>query len=240
MIRSLSPALAASLVLVGAAHARDDTQTAPQSAPQSQGSWSFSFGAGTDNRSKDASKSQGDAFVWGEAEWVSDSGFFYVQPSFETIKASNGSNLEIAVATGIRPQVAGFDLDLSIEHKWQTDADPGTDDDAWEFTADVKRSIGPASARLRLQHSPDSTGSTEAWTWVAVRGGWDFNDKLTATAEIGRREQNNSVDYTGWNAGFTYALTRNIEAEVRYYDTDADASNPQYADAVVAGLSFSF
>lgn len=236
MIRSLSLALAASFALVGAAQAQD---AAPAGAP-SYGSWSFAFGAATDNRSKDASKTQGDAFVWGQAEWESDSGFFYVSPSFETIKASNGSNLEIAVATGIRPEVAGFDLDLSVEHKWQTDADTGTDDDAWEFTADVKRSIGPASARLRLQHSPDSTGSTEAWTWVAIRGGWDFSDKLTATAEIGRREQDNSIDYTGWNAGFTYALTRNIEAEVRYYDTDADANNPQYADAVVAGLSFAF
>lgn len=236
MIRALSLALLASLAVAGAAHAQD---TAPDAAP-SHGSWSFSFGAATDNRSKDASKSQGDAFVWGQAEWESESGFFYISPSFETIKASNGSNLEIAVATGIRPEVAGFDLDLSVEHKWQTDADPGTDDDAWEFTADVKRSIGPASARLRLQHSPDSTGSTEAWTWVALRGGWDFSDKLTVNAEIGRREQDNSVDYTGWNAGFTYALTRNIEAEIRYYDTDADDSNPQYADAVVAGLSFSF
>lgn len=236
MIRILPSAFAASLLLVGAAQAQD----APADGSPGYGSWSFSVGAATDNRSKDASKSQGDAFVWGQAEWESDNGFFYISPSFETIKASNGSNLEIAVATGIRPEVAGFDLDLSVEHKWQTDADPGTDDDAWEFTADVKRSIGPASARLRLQHSPDSTGSTEAWTWVALRGGWDFSDKLTATAEIGRREQDNSVDYTGWNAGFSYALTRSIEADVRYYDTDADSNNPQYADAVVAGLSFSF
>jgi len=232
MIRTLTSALAASLLLAGAAQA--------QEAAPGRDAWSFSFGGATDNRSKDASKSQGDAFVWGEVEWESESGFFYVAPAFETIKASTGSDLEVALAAGIRPEVAGFDLDLKVEHKWQIDADPGADDDAWEFTADVKRSIGPASARLRLQHSPDSTGSTEAWTWVAVRGGWDFSDKLTATAEVGRREQDNSVDYTGWNAGFTYALTRNIEAEVRYYDTDADANNPQYADAVVAGLSFAF
>lgn len=233
MIRILSSALAASFLLVGAAQA----QEAPSPG---YGDWSFSFGGATDNRSKDASKSQGDAFIWGEAEWESDSGFFYVTPAFETIKASTGSELEVALAAGIRPEVAGFDLDLKAEHKWHVDANPGTDDDGWEFTADVKRSIGPASARLRLQYSPDSTGSTEAWTWVALRGGWDFTDKLTATAEVGRREQDNSVDYTGWNAGFTYALTSHIEAEVRYYDTDADPDNPQYADAVVAGLSFSF
>ena len=228
MIRTLTLALLASTALAAPAVAQD------------AGNWTVSFGAATDNRSKDASKSMGDAYVWGQAEWESASGLFYAGPGFETIKSSTGSELELEIGGGYRPQVLGFDLDLNATFKQQLDADPGADDDAWEFTADVKRSIGPASGRVRLQHSPDGTGSTEAWTWVSVRGGWDFSDKLTASAEIGRREQDNSVDYTGWNAGFSYALTRNIEAEVRYHDTDADANNPQYADAVVAGLSFSF
>ncbi|MDQ8027512.1 MAG: TorF family putative porin [Brevundimonas sp.] len=207
---------------------------------QEAGDWTVSFGAATDNRSKDASKSQGDAYAWGGVQWESASGAFYAGPGFETIKSSTGSELELEIGGGWRPEVMGFDLDLNATYKHQMDADPGADDDAWEFTADVKRSIGPASGRIRLQHSPDGTGSTEAWTWVAARAGWDFTSKLTASAEIGRREQDNSVDYTGWNAGFSYALTRNIEAEVRYHDTDADADNPQYAGALVAGLSFAF
>lgn len=217
------------IAAAGAAHAQD-----------SRNPWSFSLGAATDNRSKDASKSDGDPYVWGEAQWESASGLFYAGPQFETIKASTGSELEVAISAGVRPQIAGFDLDLNAEHKWHVNADPGTDDAAWEFTADIKRSIGPASARVRLQHSPDSTGSTEAWTWVALRGGWDFTNKLTGTVEIGRREQDNSVDYTGWNAGFTYALTRNLEAEVRYHATDADVPGEQYADALVAGISVAF
>lgn len=228
MIRTLTLAFMAATALASPALAQD------------AGDWTVSFGAATDNRSKDASKSQGDPYAWGAVEWESASGAFYVGPGFETIKSSTGSDLELELGGGWRPQVMGFDLDLNATYKYQVDADQGADNDAWEFTADVKRSIGPASARLRLQHSPDGTGSTEAWTWVSVRGGWDFTDKLTATAEIGRREQDNSVDYTGWNAGFSYALTRNMEAEVRYYDTDADANNPQYADAVVAGISFAF
>ncbi|WP_291839577.1 TorF family putative porin [Brevundimonas sp.] len=240
MIRTATFAALAFLVLAGTAQAQATPQSAPESASQGAGSWSFSFGAATDNRSKDASKSRGDAYAWGAAEWESASGLFYAGPGFETVKSSTGSELELEAGAGMRPEIAGFDLDLNATYKYQIDADPGADNTAWELTADIKRSIGPASARVRLQHSPDGMGSTEAWTWVALRGGWDFSDKLTGTAEIGRREQDASIDYTGWNAGFTYALTRNIEAEVRYYDTDADPANPQYADAVVAGLSFSF
>lgn len=207
---------------------------------QDGGNWSFALGAGTDNRSKDASKSDGEAYVWGQAQWESASGLFYAGPQFETIKSSTGSDLEVALSAGMKPEVAGFDLDLNVEHKWHVDADQGADDDAWEFTADVKRSIGPANVRLRLQHSPDSTGSTEAWTWIALRGGWDFSDKLAGTVEVGRREQDNSIDYTGWNAGFTYALTRNLEAELRYHATDADVPGEQYADALVGSVSIAF
>ena len=140
----------------------------------------------------------------------------------------------------VGPQVAGFDVTLEAAHKWQVDADPGADAEAWEFTADVSRSIGPASGRVRLQYSPDGTGATEAWTWAEARVGWAFPDKLEASAAIGRREQADSLDYTGWNAGFSYALTRNLEADLRYHATDADVPGEKYDDALVAGLSFAF
>lgn len=204
------------------------------------GDWSFVVGAATDNRSKDISKSAGDPFVWGQTEWTSASGLFYAGPAFETIRGPTGSELELEASAGLRPQLAGFDLDLGVAYKYQVDADPGADNDAWEFTTDARRSIGPASARLRLQYSPDGIGSLEAWTWVEARLGWDFSDRLWATAAIGRREQESGVDYTGWNAGLTYALTRNLEADLRYHATDADVPGETFGDALVAGISLAF
>jgi len=235
MIRTLTTAAAAATALLACAGS-----AAAQTAPFPGGSVSFAVGAATDNRSKDASKSDGEAYVWGEAEWESASGLMYAGTGLETIKSSTGSELEGKIGAGFTPDIAGFDLDLNATFKQQFNANPGADDDAWEFTADIKRSIGPASGRIRLQHSPDGTGSTEAWTWYEARIGWDFTDRLEATASIGRREQDNSVDYTGWNAGFTYALTRNLEAELRYHATDAEVPGEQYADALVAGISIAF
>ena len=235
MIRTLTTAAAATALLACATTAA--AQDAPAEVPS--GSWSFAFGAATDNRSKALSKTEGDPFVWGQAQWESASGLFYAGAGAETIKSA-GSDLEIEVSTGFRPQVAGFDVTLDAAHKWQVDADPGADADAWEFTADVSRSIGPASGRVRLQYSPDGTGATEAWTWAEARLGWAVTDKLEATAAIGRREQDNSIDYTGWNAGFTYALSRNLEADLRYHATDAEIPGEKYDDALVAGLSYTF
>ncbi|RZI99720.1 MAG: porin [Brevundimonas sp.] len=235
MIRTLTTAaLAATALLAFAGSA------SAQNAPFPGGSVSFALGAATDNRSKDASKSDGEPYVWGEAEWEHGSGLFYAGTGFQTIKSSTGSELELAAHAGFTPDVAGFDLDLNAAYKQQVDANPGADSGAWEFTGDVKRSIGPASGRVRLQYSPDGTGSTEAWTWVEARLGWAFTDKLKASAGLGRREQDNSVDYTGWDAGFTYALTRNLEAELRYHATDAEVAGEQYADALVAGISIAF
>lgn len=204
------------------------------------GSWAFAVGAGTDNRSKGASKSDGDAYLWGEAEWENASGLLYGGAGFQTIKSSSGSDLEVEAGFGVRPELAGFDLDLNATYKSQIDAVAGYDDTAWELTADVKRSIGPASGRVRFQYSPDGMGGTEAWTWVEARLGWDFTNRLEGTAAIGRREQDNSLDYTAWNAGVTYALTDNLDADVRYYATDADVPGEQYADSLVAAISLAF
>ena len=231
MMRPLMIAAVAALALPAVAHA--------QEAPAA-GSWSFAVGAGTDNRSKDASKSDGDAYAFGEARWTNASGFFYAGPSFQTIRSSSGSDLEAAVDAGIRPEIAGFDVDLNAKYKWQVDAIDGYDADSWEFTGKISRSIGPAKARLTVQYSPDSTGSSKAWTWVEGRIGWDFTNKLSGTAAVGRREQENSVDYTGWNAGMTYAVTRELDFDLRYYDTNANVPGPQYASALVGEVTFSF
>lgn len=211
----------------------------PAAAQDMGGDWSVYAGAATDNRSKDSSKSGNDPFAFVGAEWTSADGAFYFGPAAETIK-SDGATVEVEVNGGWRPQFAGFDFDFNAAHKWRPDARAGADSEAWEFTADMERSIGPASGRVRLQHSPDGTGSTEAWTWTEARLGWEFTPKLEATAAVGYRSQDNAPDYTGWNAGFTYALTDALEAEVRYHSTDVTELGEKYEDAVVAGISVAF
>ena len=201
--------------------------------------WAFEVGAATDNRSKDVSKSAGDPYAWGAATWSSDAGF-YAGPAFETIRASNGSRVELAVFGGWASEVMGYEVDLNAEHKWQVDADVPSDDAAWEFTADISRAVGPAEARLRLQHSPDGTGSTRAWTWVSGQVGWEISPRLSASAEVGRREQNGGVDYTGWNLGVTWAAAQGIDFDLRWHDNDADATGDQYDGALVAGVSYAF
>lgn len=211
----------------------------PASAQDGRGDWAFDLGAATDNRSKDASKSDGKPYAYGSAAWESEDGLFYAGAGAETINSS-GSRLETEAFFGVQPQVAGFDLDLSVARKWRVDSDPGADDQAWEFTANLSRDIGPARARLQLQASPDGAGAAERWTWIEARLGWTFTDRLDATVALGRREQDDAPDYTGWNAGLTWAVTRRLDADLRWYDTDAKVPGRQYAGALVAGVTVAF
>lgn len=215
-------------------------QSASGSAPTSaRDAWSFELGAGTDNRSKDASKSGNDGYAFGSATWESADGLFYVGPGFQTIQAG-GSNVEAEFVVGYQPEAFGYRFDFNVAYKNRLDAEAGYDQDAWEITGNASRSIGPASARLQVQYSPDAAGSTDSFTWVEGRLGWDFTPQLNGTVAVGRREQNGAPDYTGWNAGVTYALTDALELDLRYYDTDAHTFGEQYENALVAKVAYAF
>lgn len=210
----------------------------PAFAQDFAGDWSFDFAVGTDSRSKGASKSEGDPFGLAAVEWsVND---FYVAAEGESIDHSTGSQFEAEINAGWRPEAAGFEFDFNAAHKWYLDARPGTDDDAWEFTADVSRDLTDrVDARLRLQYSPDSAGGTRSWTWVEARGRVRLTDRIRASAAVGRREQVNSRDYTAWNVGADFKVNDFTRLDVRWYDTDVEVPSAQYDEALVAVLTVS-
>ena len=68
---------------------------AQSGSPAARDAWSFELGAGTDNRSKDASKSGNDGYAFGSATWESADGLFYVGPGFQTIQAGGSGSQRI-------------------------------------------------------------------------------------------------------------------------------------------------
>lgn len=231
MIRSVVfPALLASLLLpASAAFAQSDPG----------GRWSFDIGAATDNRSKNVSKTGNDGHVFGAATWESADQRFYVGPSFEGVRAG-GSNVELAFSGGYAPEAFGYQFDFNLAYLNRVGADGGYDEDAWELTTNISRSIGPASGNLQIQYSPDAAGPTRSFVWVEAKLGWEFNDRVSGSAAVGRREQVGAPDYTGWNAGLTFGVTDAIDLDVRYHDTNAHSDGRQYRDAVVAEVRYAF
>lgn len=232
MIRPLltASALLASVVLPA---------SAASAQSEGAGRWSFEVGAATDNRSKDVSKTQTEGHIFGSAIWESADQRFYVRPSFEGVRG-NGADVEARVTAGFTPEAYGYQFDFNVAYLNRVDADPGFDQDAWELTGNISRSIGPATGRLQVQYSPDPAGAATSFVWVEARVGWDFTDRLSGSTAVGRREQNGAPDYTGWNAGLTLGLTDALDLDVRYYDTNTHDQGRQYRDGLVAEVSYAF
>ncbi|MED5538244.1 MAG: TorF family putative porin [Pseudomonadota bacterium] len=238
MIRNTPPArlvLAATFAAVAAPVLAQSSD--PSSGPSS--SWSFEVGAGTDNRSKAASKSGNNGYVSAYAAWESADGLIYVSPGFQTIQAG-GSNIETDWIVGYRPEAFGYAFDLNVAYKHRLDVEAGYDADGLELSAVVSRAVGPAQAALLVQYAPDAPGSTRSYVWVEAELGWAFTPRLEGSGALGRREQDNGPDYTGWNVGVTYALTDALDLDLRYHDTDAHTFGEQYEDALVAQVAYAF
>lgn len=239
-MRLLASALVGCTLLIPAvAHAQEDVVDSIDTPPPSP--WSFEVAVGTDNRSKDASKSDGEAFATAAVEWAPGDSGFYVALSGETIDHSTGADLEGELSAGWAGDAGPVELDLNAAHKWLFNANPGSDDTAWEFTADFSRDLTDrVDARIRLQYSPDSAGSTRSWTWVEMRGRVRVTDRIRLSAAIGRREQVNSRDYTGWNIGADFEITDTLGFDLRWHDTDQDDVSNQYDGALVGVLTAEF
>ena len=227
-------ALAGGLPNAVAAQDRDTARYRPERASH----WSFEVGAGTDNRSKGASKSGSDPYVFGDVQWNGANGF-YADAEFETIDSS-GSSVETEVEAGWQYSALGFEFDTSASHKWRLGAVAGHDDAAWEYQFDVIKDFGAVDTRVRIEHSPDGLGSTRASTWVEGRVRFPLAERLKASVTLGLREQDKAPDYTGWNAGVAWALTDTTALDLRWHGTDAQDQGDQYEDALVASILVSF
>jgi uncharacterized protein (TIGR02001 family) len=201
--------------------------------------WSFTLGAATDNRSKNASKTDNEGHVFGSATWESDDGLFYAGPGFQGDRSAGG-DVELLVSAGYAPEAFGYEFDVNVAYLNRVGADAAFDEDAWEITANMRRAIGPAWGNLQVQYSPDAAGPTRAFTWVEAELGWEFTRRLSGSAALGRREQIGAPDYTGWNAGLTWGLTDALDLDVRYHDTDAHGEGEAFREGVVAEVVYAF
>lgn len=236
MIRPFISCLMFAMLVSGSALAQDRDDA--RFSPDRPSPWAFEFGAGTDNRSKGASKNGDAPYVFGEVQWITPRGF-YADAEFETIDSS-GSRVEAEIESGWQFAAAGLDFDASLSRKWRLDADPGQDDESWEYQFDILRDFGSIDTRLRFEHSPDGLGSTRATTWVEARFRWALADRLDASVTVGQRAQDNAPDYTGGNAGIAWNFTDTAAIDLRWHGTSAAAEGEQFEDAVVASILIEF
>lgn len=187
---------------------------------------------------KGLGKSSEDPSVFGSVEI--EAGQFYASVFASTAELSQGSVSEIVSAIGYRPEVAGFDLDLSLINRDLPGTRAGVDANYMEYQADISRKLGPVATRLRVNYTPDGFAATqEAW-WVEAQGTIALDGKTKASAALAERSADGGAEYIAWNVGVKRKLTDQIALDVRWFDTDGHSYGEAYEGRLVAALSFSF
>jgi len=147
---------------------------------------------------------------------------------------------EAALMIGLRRHFAGFDLAVSSAYKWNTGARTQADRNAFEFNATASRHFGRVTPRISLTYSPDDLGGTRASLYAEAGATVNLFAGASVSANVARRSRDGGPDYTAFNAGATYAITPNLSADLRYYDTAQSRLGVIYEPRLVVSARLHF
>lgn len=198
------------------------------------GDFSVELGAATEYVSKGVEKNGGEPHLFGEVEWAR--GPAYVNVYATKTELSQGSDGEILTSVGVTPQAVGLEFDLKAIYRLRPGTRAGVDSTFWEVQGDVVRKTGPVSTRLRVNYTPDGFArAKEAW-WVEAQSTVKVASRTKVSAALARREVSGGKDFTAWNVGVRQALTKNLEADLRWYDTSRHGEGAEYRGGLVGSL----
>lgn len=238
-------ATAASLLISGAAMAQDATppNNAPAAAapaePAAPYTLAFNFGAATDYVFRGISQTNN--HVQGFAGVDLTVGQFYTgvwtsNVDFSPFGDSRSSN-EIDVYGGWKPTFGALTLDIGGIYYGYVH-NPGNTNYG-EVYGKGTYAFGPLSVGASVYYSPQFPAkSGHAWYY---EGNAAYTvDKWTISGAVGRQDIEKAADYTTWNLGVGYALTKNVSLDLRYWDTDAHDFGDVYDAKFVGTLKATF
>ena len=161
-------------------------------------------------------------------------GDVYVAGYLKNVTAPT-SDAEAGAIIGVRKKLSGFNIAVGATLRQAVHSTPGSDKTSLELAASVARPMGRVTPIVSVIYSPDDLGSTERSLYVEGGASYALSKQLSASAAIGRRDRVIGANYTAWNAGVTWAPSRHVSLDARYYDTNGGSQWPYQPRFVLGG-----
>jgi uncharacterized protein (TIGR02001 family) len=233
MRKQLSAAAIAALAAGLASQAgAQDVSASPQ--------WSFNVAGTSDYVFRGVSQTREDPALSGGIDLTY--GALYAGTWASNVDFGDGdTNAEIDLYGGIRPEFAGWNLDIGVVGYLYANPPGDADYDYAELKLAASRPVGPATLGAAVYYSPDFFGASEdEATYVEANAAFSPADRWTVSGAVGRQFVSSDFDYTTWNVGAAYQLTSRLAVDVRYHDTDEHDFGDIYGSRAVASLKASF
>ncbi len=160
-----------------------------------------------------------------------------------TVDFGDGTDTEVDLSAGWRPEWMGLTLDLgAIAYRYM-----GAPDTAnlsyYELKLAAAKSLGFATIGGAVFWSPNysGTGSDEA-TYYEINANVPLRmvKNLAVTGAYGHQAVGGPNDYNAWNVGLTWRPISWLELDARYHDTDKHSLGRNYEDRFVGGAKMAF
>lgn len=191
----------------------------------------------TDGMSKGISETDNEPQATGYIQ--ATHGPFFAGLKVKNVKGTDGSDSQQEYSLGIRGKKAGFQLGLQAAYKIKVGA-KNSQNEYVEWKGDISRMFGNTTAKVEVEYSADSSGSTEEAIWVDASLAQKLSAKWSLSGGVGARHLTPAKDYNAVNLGLTYALLPATSLDLRYYDTDKHEYGDKNKPHLVLKLSQKF
>lgn len=195
-------------------------------------------GVASDYVFRGVSQTNGDPEVFGGLDL--SVGQAYAGVWLSNVDFGDGTRIENDTYVGVKPEVAGFNLDLGVVYYNYLEAPTDAKYGYGEIKAAASRAIGKATVGAAVYYSPNFFGADKKATYAELNGGYTVNDKVSLSGAVGHQALDVSKDYNTWNLGGTVAVLPHLSLDVRYWDTDGHDIGSIYKGRVAATLKASF
>lgn len=211
---------------------------AAQDAPQKAFTLSYNVGVASDYVFRGVSQTDEDPQVFGGVDLTA--GRFYAGTWASNVDFHDSTDAEVDLYAGFKPTLGPATLDFGVIYYGYVNAPDHADYANTEFKAAASIPAGKGSVGGAVFYSPDSFGAADEATYYEVNGSYPVAEKWAVSGALGRQTYKGSGDYTTWNLGAAWTLTKTLALDLRYYDTSEHDFGKLYDSRAAATLKAVF